>query len=200
MAYRLARLPRNVSIVDANGLPSATFQKWWQSQVQDIELALNSLQDAIDAIAAAQAAADAANAAAATAEAAAASAQGAADAATLEQNLINSYVTGATITATDAGANVSVSVSSHTRVYGDGSTLAISGATLTGLAYSTLYYLYYIDATRADTTPTIQATTSQVTAAQTGDTHLIGSVTTPAAAGAPTGGKYVSPPRTGELQ
>lgn len=200
MAYRLARLPRNVSIVDASGLPNATFQKWWQSQVQDIEFALNSLQDAIDAIAAAQAAADAANAAAATAEAAATTAQNAADAATLEQNLVNSYVTGATITATDAGTNASITISSHTRVYGDGSSLAITGTTLTALAYSTLYYIYYVDATRADTTPTIQATTSQVTAAQTGDTHLIGSVTTPAAAAADTGGKYVAPPRTGELQ
>lgn len=207
MAYRLSRLPRNVAIVGHDGKPNVIYQKWWQSLIEETESALNSLKDAIDAIAAAQAAADAASAAAAAADAAAVtaqtaanSAQNVADAATLEQNLVNSYVAGATITATDAGTSASVTVSSHTRVYGDAATVSIAGATITGLSYSTLYYLYYIDATRANTAPTILATTSQATAAQTGSTHLIGAVTTPAAAASNTSGKYVAPPRTGELR
>jgi len=53
MAFRLPRLPRRVALVERDGQPNATFQKLWQSFVEDIETALNTLQDAIDAIEAA---------------------------------------------------------------------------------------------------------------------------------------------------
>lgn len=199
MAFRLPRLPRGVALVDGSGKPNATFQKWWQSLVEDIETALNTLQDAIDAIEAAQAAADAANAAAAAADAAATSAQGAADSVTAEQALINSYVTGLTLTAADAGTDTTITISAHTRVYGDGTSLAVAGGTITGVPYSVLRYVYYVDATRLDTTPSYLATASEATAAQLGDTHLVGGVTTPAALGAPSDGVKTRPPGVGTL-
>ncbi|MES2905168.1 MAG: hypothetical protein V4696_13360 [Pseudomonadota bacterium] len=195
MAFRLPRLPRAVAIVDRIGIPVVAFQKWWQSVVEQIETALNSLIDTVALIAAAQAAADSANAAAATATAAAATAQGAADGANSVASLTNSGVTPNPLSATDAGANATITVAAHMRIYGDGATLAIAGpSSLTGLAYSTFYYVYYDDATRADTTPAYASTTSEATAAQTGDRHLVGSITTPAAAAPPNTGDEVRPP------
>lgn len=199
MPLKLPRFQRLAAITEKDGTPSRAFHQWFDTYGKNIEDAFNQLADAVASIAAAQAAADAANAAAAAADAAASAAQGAADAVTTEAALNNSYVTGLTLTATDAGTDASITISAHTRVYGDGTSLAVSGGSLTGLAYSTFYYVYYVDPTRADTTPTYQATTSQTTAAQTGDTHLVGAVSTPAAAGGPIDGVATRPPGVGTL-
>lgn len=199
--FRLPRLPRGVPIVDSGGLPTKAFQQWWQSVVTKIEAQEAAQDDLLAAIIAAQDAADTANAAAAAADASAAAAQDAADATTAQTNLVNSYPDPPTglLTGIDAGADAKITVASHTRVYGDGTTVAITGADITGLAYSTFGYVYYIDATRADTTPTFLFTTDQTIAAQTGDTHLIGSVTTPAVAAPPNDGDYVLPPGVGNI-
>lgn len=204
MALNLPSLPRGVKLIEANGLPSVQFQRWWQdltSTLERHEAYQDSIIDLQAATIAAQDAADTANAAAATATTAASTAQSTADAISAESSLVNSYVDGTPpiLTATDAGANVTVAVANHTRVYGDATTLAITGASLTALAYSTTYFIYYVDATRADTTPTFLSTTDGTLAAQTGDTHLVGSVTTPAAAGPPVNGDYVAPPGLGNL-
>lgn len=203
MTLRLPRLPRNVSLI-AGGVPTVEFQRFWD-QVCGLVEAHENYQDAILA---AQTAADAANAAAAAASTAAASAntaattaQTAADAVTDETNLVNSYVTGTPpiLTATDAGSNATITVAAHTRTYGDGSTVSITGGSIVSQPYSTLIYVYYVDATRSSTTPTFLATTSASTAAQTGNTHLVGAVTTPAAAGPPETGDAVAPPGVGSL-
>jgi hypothetical protein len=144
-------------------------------------------------------AAAAAIAAAATANTAAANAQTAADGVTDQSNLVSSYPSGATLTATDAGANVTVAVGAHTRFYADGTSVAVNAGNVTALPYSTLEYIYYDDATRAGGAVTYVATTSQTTAAQTGDRHLVGKVTTPAAAAPPNTGNYVQPPGVGDI-
>lgn len=197
MALKLPRLPRGVALVDKNGAATQAFQVWWQNLAQAVETH-EGFQDAIIGL---EAATEAAQAAADTANAAAETAQTAADAVTAESSLVNSYVDGTPpiLSASDAGTDATITIASHTRVYGDSSTLAITGAALTGLAYSTTYYVYYVDATRADTTPTFLTTTNGTTAAQTGDTHLIGVVTTPAAAAPANTGDYVAPPGLGSL-
>ncbi len=205
MTFRLPRLPQNFDLTTPRGWQQ--FQQWWQSVVTKIETQENNQDTLLAAVVAAQAAADDAQTAADTAQAAAVAADTAADAAQTSADgansvasLTNSGVTGATITATDAGTDVTIAVSAHTRVYGDGSTLAIAGpANLTGRAYSTTYFIYYDDATRADTTPSYQTTTSEATAAQVGDRHLVGMVITPAAAAPPTDGDYVRPPGVGGI-
>lgn len=194
MALKLPRLQQKVSMTDRDGLPSLPFHRWWNTFAGSLEDAINQLAETVDAIAAAQAAADAANAAAAAAEAAADNAQNAADTAAADSALSNSGVTGATITGSDAGTDATATISAHTRVYGDGSSVSVSGGSVTALAYSTFYYIYYDQPSRAGGAVTYQATTSATTAAQTGDRHLVGSVTTPAAAGAPTDGGLVQPP------
>lgn len=98
------------------------------------------------------------------------------------------------LTASDAGANVTISVAAHIRRYGDGTELAVAGGNLTGKSYSTKYAIYYDDETREDGTPSYVATTDLETAQHNYEAgrHYVGTVTTPAAAGAPTTGG--SPP------
>lgn len=199
MPLKLPRLQSRVAVTDRAGLPDRAFHQWWDNFARTLETAVNDLADSVAAIAAAQAAADAANAAAAAADAAALAAQGAADDAAATSSLANSGVTGATITATDAGADATITISAHTRVYGDGTTVSVNGGSITGRAYSTLYYIYYDQASRAGGAVTYLSTTSESTAAQTGDRHLVGVVTTPAAAAPDTGGDYVGAPGLGSI-
>jgi hypothetical protein len=179
------------------------FQKLWQRNCESVEEALDSLIDAVAAIAAAQAAADAANTAAAAADTAAAAAQDTADSITAASEIGDSFVTGCTIGATDAGADATITISAHTRHYPqpDGTTVDVSvnGGSLTARAYSTLYYIYYDDAAHAGGAVTYNSTTSEATAAQLGDRHCVGAVTTPAALAVDTGGTHVGPPGPGQL-
>ena len=191
---RLDRFSRSVRIVDERGVPTMQEQAREQRNLEAIENAVNAVIDA-------QNAADAANAAAAAADAAAAAAQTAADTANTaavtvaaDSSLASSGVSGLTMTATDAGANATLTISAHTRIYGDGTSVSVSGGTVTGLAYSTGFFVYYDQASRAGGAVTYQATTSAATAAQTGDRHSLGAVTTPAAAGPPNDGNVNLPP------
>lgn len=203
---KLDRLQRAVPVVDTKGVPSIQFQALWQRTVESIEASLASLQDQLDLIQAAQDAADAANTAAAAAQTAAdnadtaaAAAQTAADDAITVAAITASGVTGAIITATDAGTDATVSISAHTRVYGDGTNVSVSAGTILAQPYSTLLYIYYDQPSRAGGAVTYVATTSQTTAAQTGDRHLVGQVLTPAALGAPIDGDYVGAPGLGGI-
>jgi len=199
MAFKLPRLQRLAAIAGKDGLPDRAFHQWWDTFAKSLETAINDLADSVAAIQAAQDAADAANAAAAAADAAALAAQGAADDAAANSALANSGVVGATLTGSDAGSNATVTISAHTRVYGDGTSVSVNGGSVTALAYSTLYYIYYDQASRAGGAVTYAATTSQTTAAQTGNRHLVGSVTTPAALAANTDGDYVGAPGLGSI-
>lgn len=158
--------------------------------VDKVDQAANASADATSAAAAANAAAEAANAAADTA-------QSAADQTASATNLNNSFVTGLTLTATDAGTNVTITVSNHTRVYGDGSSVSVTGGTLTGRAYGTSYWVFYDQPSRAGGTVTYQSTTTYATAFPTNahpDRHFVGAVTTPGAGVGPKDGLPARPP------
>lgn len=212
MSLKLERLQRAVAIVDGKGLPSSQYQMLWQRNAEAQEAANASILALIaqiaeilgitdelgTAIEAAQAAADNANAAAETAQTAADTASAAADAAASESSLATSGTTGLTITATDAGSSVTVAISAHNRIYGNGVSVAVSAGSITGLAYSTTYYLHYSDPARAGGSVTFLASTSQAAAAQTGATHSLGAVATPAAAAPPTDGRPNLPPGVNE--
>lgn len=207
------RLQRAVAIVDKNGWPSLAFQSRDQRILEKIEALFASQQEQIDAIAAAQAAAAAAQAAAdsaqnaadtaataaANADTAASNAQGAADTVANATALQGSYVGGVTMIGADVGASATVSISGHTRYYADGTSVSVTGGSVTGLAYSTDYFIYYDQPSRAGGSVTYQATTSETTAAQVGDRHLVGMVTTPAALAPDTDGRYVRPPGVGDI-
>ncbi len=177
------------------------FQVWWQQVKTAIEKQETAQDDLLAAIIAANAAAAAANTAATTAQAAATTAQTTATSITDASVLSNSYVSGATISGTDAGTDVTIAISAHTRKYPqtDGTTVsvAVNGGSLTGRAYSTRYFITYTDATRAGGAVTYASTTTEP--AQIGSLHVVGSVLTPAALAAATGGALVRPPGTGSL-
>lgn len=191
---RLDRLLLYQNVVNPDGTPTQDFQLYIQRVLENIEESVNALIDVENATEAAQAAADAADAAATAAASAAETANTAATSASEASALATSGTSGLTITATDAGSNVTVSISAHTRVYGDGTSVSVNSGNITALAYSTVYYIYYDQASRAGGAVTYQATTSQATAAQTGDRHSLGAVTTPAAAAGPVTGSPNLPP------
>lgn len=196
----LATLNAAVAIVDGKGRPTLAFQKQYQTNINELRGQVQQIADILGLTFKLDAAVTTAQTAANAAQTAADTAQSAAKKANAVASLTNSGVTGLTLTATDAGTDATITVSAHTRVYGDGTTLAVGGASLPGLAYSTGYYVYYDDPTRADTTPSFQTTTSEATAAQTGDRHLVGYVLTPAAAAPPNNGERVRPPGVGNLK
>ena len=180
----------------------AFMQRAWEALCVAIETAFNDLAGFVEAlvvlnglITEAKEAADAANAAAAAAQTAASDASAAVEATTAATALANSSCTGLTITASDVGASASISNSALTRVYGDGTTAAVSGGTVTGLAYSTSYWVYY-DAPKgtAGSVTYAVATTIQGNATGSPDRHFVGAVTTPAAAAPPVDGNPVLPP------
>lgn len=185
MTLRLPRFQENIPLVDEKGLPTLTFHIWWDQFATNLEDAINTLSDQVAAIAAAQAAA--------------AAAQATADVVTTNQKITSSWIIPASaLSATDAGTSASITVLDHTRYYGDTTQLAITGATLTGLAYDTTYGVYYDDPTFSDTTPSFQTTTTLSHALNNyvEGRHFLGSITTPVSGGTGTSGG-AAPPGTG---
>jgi hypothetical protein len=196
MPLKLPRLPTNQRLVDENGFPTDVMQLWWQKVVEDVEASINGIALALDAAGIALDAADAAQTAADNADAAAAAAQGAADSTTESTALASSYVEGITVTATDAGANATITISAHDRIYiyDPPTPIAVFGGSITGLAYSTLYYVYYDQPSRAGGSVTYQTTINNTDVAQINNRHSVAQVTTPAAAAPPNNGGGVRPP------
>lgn len=189
-AFDVQPINYQISIVDEKGRMSMQFQIFLQNLIKqlkgkfgelDAALLEQALIDVAEATVVAQGAADAANGAAATA-------QGAAETAAATQALASSGTTDLTLTAADVGANVTITISSHNRVYGDGTTVAVNGASLTGRAYNTTYYIYYSDPARTGGTVTYQTSTDPNDAIQTGNIHSVGEVLTPIAADPPQNG------------
>lgn len=122
-------------------------------------------------------------------------AKAAAEARAKDQNLTNSYVDPGQVL---AGSDLTITIANHDRVYGDGTRVAITGGTLTVSAYSTRYWITYLDPDRAGGAVTFVATSNYLNAAQSGDRHVVGDIITPADATAPpTGGVGPRPPGTG---
>jgi type II secretory pathway pseudopilin PulG len=164
------------------------------------------LQSQITAIAAAQAAADAAQATAntaqstaTTAQTTATTAQSTADTVKRDDSISTSWTSPGTIlSATDAGSNATITVSNHTRKYTDVSSKSVTGGTVTGLAYSTTYTIYYDQTSRAGGSVTYHATTDPNVglANAAAGRHWCGKITTPASGGGGTSGG-VDPPGGG---
>ncbi len=195
------RLNRNQIAAIVGNDPDAVRQ--FEALFSNLNSAITELAVQVDQIAAAQAAADAAdaaaaaaNAAAAAADAAAIAAQNSADAVQAESSLANSSTTlsPTDIVATDAGASVTITIDAHTRNYGDGTSVAVSAGSVTGVAYTTSVWINYIDVSRAGGAVTYLASTSIVGNGSAPGLHLVGQLTTPAPAGAPVDGIPVLPP------
>lgn len=101
-----------------------------------------------------------------------------------------SFPSGAAISGTDAGANATVAVTAHTRLYGNTS-VAVDAGSVTGLAYGSRRFIYYDDPDNAGGAVTYQATATQadaLTSTTNPGRHFVGTIVTPAAAAPPTTG------------
>ena len=177
MTLRLGRFRADLQLIRNGGLPSASFIRTLNDAFAQIEAAFNG----------------------------SALAQQTAEDAAHEAARINSYtVPTSVLSASDAGSNATITISGHLRVYPvqgsiDLADLTVAGGSLTGLSYSTGYYVYYDDTTLEDATPAYAATTSAATA-QVGAAagrHFVGFITTPASGGGGTSGTGGSPPGGG---
>lgn len=93
------------------------------------------------------------------------------------------------LTATDAGATASINVASHNVQFGFGS-VAYNSGSVTGLAFSTVYYVYTSDPTYAGGAVTYLATTNANNVTANDGYYYLGKVTTPADGGGDTGGGW----------
>jgi hypothetical protein len=158
----------------------------------DLETAFTAVDGSIAALAAAAAAQTTAN----TAVTNAATAQTTANTVKRDDAISTSWTSPGTIlSATDAGSNATITVANHTRKYSDNTTASVTGANLTALSYSTTYYVYYDQTSRAGGAVAYHAVTDPNTAQPNAAAgrHFCGKVITPAAAGAPTSGGYTPP-------
>jgi hypothetical protein len=119
-----------------------------------------------------------------------------------DKNTASATIPTSILTATDAGANVTIGVLGHDRQYGDGTSVTLNAvvSAVTGLSYSTLYAVYYDDTGYTGGTKTYHATTTLKTAQpeKVSGRHYCGQITTPAALGAPvTDGGARSPSGSG---
>jgi hypothetical protein len=94
----------------------------------------------------------------------------------------------APITAADVGSDVTATIAAHNLIY-DSTTLAYNSGTITGLSFSTTYYIYVDDPTKAGGAVTYVATTTATDITNNIGRYYVGEITTPAdGAGDTTGG------------
>lgn len=175
-------------IVGDGGRPVPFFVADWQRTMERIEAQFISQGQAIAAIEAAQAAADQASAAASAANAAA-------EAVTASNALAGSFVTPDNVlSATSSGATSIINIAAHTRVYTDGSSVSVNSGAVTNLNQQTTYRIYYDDAARAGGAVLYFATTNADEAAQIGNRHSVGAITTPSVSAGSSTGNTTRPP------
>jgi hypothetical protein len=104
-------------------------------------------------------------------------------------NLATSHTSpAAVITTSSTGSVGTITIAAHSRVYADGTTVSVSGGSITGLGVPATYYIYYDDAARAGGSVTYQTTTNPSTASQTGNRHYVGDAAFGSTAGTGSGG------------
>lgn len=93
------------------------------------------------------------------------------------------------LTATDAGSDATINIASHNVQFGFG-TVSYNSGSITGLAFSTVYYVYVNDPTYAGGAVTYLATTNANTVTAADGNYYVGKVTTPANGAGDTGGGW----------
>jgi hypothetical protein len=92
------------------------------------------------------------------------------------------------LSATDAGATATISIAAFSMRVPGISDISLNSGTITGLAFSTGYYLYYDDPLYAGGAVTYQATTTKETALNNTGRFFVGSIKTPVDGGVDTTG------------
>ncbi len=92
------------------------------------------------------------------------------------------------LTATDAGSDATVNIAAHTNFLGDGTGVAYNSGSITGLAFSTIFFIFADDPTFAGGAVTYVATTAPEDLGKALGRYYVGSLTTPADGAGDTGG------------
>jgi len=188
MSLVIPRLRSDVPIVDEQGRPTPAFHQWWQLVAENIESSFTDLTDLVTQLADHQTQLDDQLAQILDV--------------TTNDSITASYTAPGTIlSAADAGTDATITIADHTRKYGDASQVAVTGADIPALAYSTKYYIYYDDETRAGGAVSFQATTNANTALpnKVKGRHYCGNITTPASGGTATNGGTTAPAGGGNI-
>ncbi len=91
------------------------------------------------------------------------------------------------LTAADVGSDTTITIAAHNVLY-DAVTLAYNSGTITGLGFSTKYFVYVDDPTKAGGAVTYLSTTTQSTSVANIGRYYVGAITTPSDGGGGTGG------------
>jgi hypothetical protein len=160
----------NEAIVDAQGRPTRRFQQMWENTISQIKAILTSQGLSIDEL---QRIYSGINTAQATAAGAAQQAQQT----QASINIADSYPNPpGVLTASNDGT---VIIAAHSRIYADGTSVAVNSGAVTGLANGASVTIYYIDSAREGGAVTYQGTTSPI--AQADNTHVVGVASIPLA-------------------
>jgi len=92
---------------------------------------------------------------------------------------VGSLQSASPLTATDAGADATITIAAHNVIY-DSTTLAYNSGSVTGLAFATQYYVYADDATKSGGAVTYVATTTLSDTTASVARYAVGDVITPA--------------------
>jgi hypothetical protein len=210
----LAGLTTPVDWDDETGnttIVAATFRSKFSDVLTKKQLLINKIAAQAKVLAdAAQTQANTATTNAATAQSTAntavsnaATAQTTADTVNRNDSISTSWTSpGIILSASDAGSNATITIANHTRKYTDVSAVSVTGGTVTGLSYSTTYYLYYDQTSRAGGSVTYHATTDPNVALPNAAAgrHYCGKITTPASGGSGTSGGVDAPGGGGGVQ
>lgn len=93
------------------------------------------------------------------------------------------------VSAADVGSTATISIASHTVQFGFG-TVAYGAGSISGLAFSTKYYIYADDPDYEGGAVTYLATTNPINVTAGNGRYYLGSVTTPANGAGDTGGGW----------
>lgn len=179
---RLPRLQRSVSYFDAQGRPTAQMQLHWQRFAERIEQRFTDVESVLAQIQQAQADAAAAR-------------QGVNDT-NARLDLSASFIN--PVGVLTAASDGTITIAAHQRVYADATSVSVDAGSVSGFASGAFVTVYYVDAARAGGAVAYQGTTSAV--AQSGNTHIVGQVSIPAAGevaapgSGPTAPGYYAPP------
>lgn len=194
MSIKLPRLSLGVPIADPKtGLPTPAFIQWWDETALAVETQEAAQDASIAAIEAAQAAAAAAQATANAADAKADQALAGGGDMNAATSLQLSQPLDITITSSDVGGSVGadISISAHTRRYGNGASVAVNSYFASPDPYDLETHIYYDDPARAGGAVTYQFTPTEADAYSSltnPDRHYVGFLILAADGGGPTTG------------
>lgn len=174
-AKRFSRLGR-LRVASSDGSASQAFSLYHQKHCEELERQFDDLQSQLTAIQTAQATADAAK---------------------RNDAITASYTKpGIVATAAGAGATATITIANHQRFYGDSASVNVTGAPITGIAYSASSVtpdkvaVYYDDPGRAGGAVSYQHTTNLLIAQNNyvPGRHYVATLDIPISGGAPSSG------------